>query len=230
MDLFSEFVTSFGLGLAAMVSPCVFPLYPGFLAYLGGQSQSNRTVNPIWLGVLVFLGVLTMMMSLGALIATLSLAVGSLLIWITPLAYFVIIILGILLLLDRNPFLKMSQINVPVLSNPYANAFVYGLLYGPIAFPCSGPLLTFIIAKSLTVTSMFVQLSIFFFFGLGFGLPLLLLAFLGRALQQRIVSLFLQHHRLLNLFSGLLLIGIALYGLWDEWEIYSFYFSYYLGL
>ena len=104
MDLFSEFVTSFGLGLAAMVSPCVFPLYPGFLAYLGGQSQSNRTVNPIWLGVLVFLGVLTMMMSLGALIATLSLAVGSLLIWITPLAYFVIIILGILLLLDRNPF------------------------------------------------------------------------------------------------------------------------------
>ena len=230
MDLLSEFTTSFGLGLAAMVSPCVFPLYPGFLAYLSGQSQNNRQVNPIWLGILVFLGVLTMMMSLGIVIATLSVAVGSVLIWVTPLAYLVIILLGILLLLDHNPFLSMSQINLPVLSNPYANAFAYGLLYGPIAFPCSGPLLIFIVAKSLTVSSMLLQLSIFFFFGLGFGLPLLLLAFLGRALQQRIVGLFMRHHRSLNLFSGALLIGIALYGLWSEWEIYSFYFSYYLGL
>lgn len=230
MNLLSEFTTSFGLGLAAMASPCVFPLYPGFLAYLSGQSQNNRKANPIWLGVLVFLGVLTMMMSLGVVIASLSVAVGSFLIWVTPLAYLIIILLGVLLLLDRNPFLTMSQVNLPVLSNPYANAFVYGLLYGPIAFPCSGPLLTFIVAKSLTVSSMVLQLSIFFFFGLGFGLPLLLLAFLGRALQQRIVSLFLRHHRSLNLFSGVLLIGIALYGLWSEWEIYSFYFSYYLGL
>lgn len=235
MDLLSEFWTSFVLGLAAMVSPCVFPLYPGFLAYLAGQSQGERKVNPIWLGVFVFLGVMTMMMVLGMVIAALSVAVGSFLIFITPLAYVMIILLGILLLLDRNPFLKMSQIQVPVFANlgnagPYANAFVYGLLYGPIAFPCSGPLLTFIVAKSLTVTSMFVQLSIFLFFGFGFGLPLLLLAFLSRAVQQRMVSLLLKHHRLVNVLAGALLIGVALYGLWEEWEIYSFYFSYYLGL
>lgn len=221
--LIGELITSLGLGVAAMANPCVFPLYPGFLAYLSGQAQGERAASPISLGFLVFLGVITMMMALGALIAALSVAVGDLVFWITPAAYVVIVLLGLLLLLDRNPFVGMAQLRAPVLANPYANAFAYGLLYGPIAFPCSGPLLVFIFAQSLTVADLLGQLLIFFFFGLGFGLPLLALAFLGRVQQQRIVRLFVDHHRAVNLAAGLLLLTVGLYGLWQEWEFIALY-------
>lgn len=221
--LLAEFATSFGAGLLVMGSPCIFPLYPGFLAYLSGQAQGERKVSPIWLGILVFLGVITMMMALGALIAALSVAVGNFVFWITPAAYLIIILLGILLLFGRNPFLSMSQIQAPVLSNPYANAFVYGLLYGPIAFPCSGPLLVSIFTISLSTADVIEQLAIFFFFGLGFGLPLFLLAILGQSQQQRIVRLFMTYHHQLNLAAGVLLIGIGAYGLWVEWEFITFY-------
>jgi cytochrome c biogenesis protein CcdA len=38
MDL-QTILTSFSLGLLATTSPCVLPLYPGFLAYLAGRRK-----------------------------------------------------------------------------------------------------------------------------------------------------------------------------------------------
>ncbi|MBA3533430.1 MAG: cytochrome C biogenesis protein [Ardenticatenales bacterium] len=220
-----ELLAAFTAGFLATTSPCVFPLYPGFLAYLSGQSQRKEPVSPLVLGVLVFLGVLSMMLLLGALIAAISVAVAGVVVWVTPLAYLLIIVLGLLLLFQRNPFIAFSQVRAPVVQNPYANAFVYGLLYGPIAFPCSGPLLVFIFAESLTTTDLVQQLGLFFVFGLGFGLPLLLLALLGQSQQQRIVRLVATHHRWVNVVAGLLLVGVGLYGFWQEWEILSLYLS-----
>lgn len=37
-----EIVTAFWVGLLAANSPCVLPLYPGFLAYLSGTSGTGR--------------------------------------------------------------------------------------------------------------------------------------------------------------------------------------------
>jgi len=45
--------------------------------------------------------------------------VGSVLIYLIPLADLLILILGILLFLDRNPFKTMPQIQLPVLSHPF---------------------------------------------------------------------------------------------------------------
>ena len=99
------------------------------------------------------------------------------------------------------------------------NAFVYGLLYGPIALPCSGPLVVGIFIYSLTAGEVFSQLSVFLWFGLGFGLPLLALSFLSGAAQRGITRLFARHARLINVVGGLLLVGIAVYDLRLNWEL-----------
>lgn len=225
--LFGEMAVMFGLGVASIwTNPCVLPLYPGFLAYLSSQPQGARCVNPVWLGLLVFLGVLTMMLALGALIAALALAVGSALLWLTPLAYGVIIGLGVLLLLGRNPFARMAQVQVPVIRNPYVNAFVYGLLFGPIALPCSGAQLSLVFTLSFTAADTLRNVGLFFVFGLGFGLPLFVLALLGRAQQQRLVRLFTRHYRAVNLVSGALLVLVGVYGLWKEWETILLFWQY----
>jgi cytochrome c-type biogenesis protein len=214
-------LTSISLGLLSTTSPCILPLYPGFLAYLSGgqETLARRRYGRYLLGFFVLAGVLTMMLALGLTIALLSVSIGRALSVIIPIADLLIISLGVLLLLDQNPFKGLPQVQVPVLAHPYVNAFVYGLLYGPIALPCSGPLVAGIFALSLTAGEALSKLGVFLWFGLGFGLPLLALSFLSGAVQRWITRQFALHARLVNLIGGFLLVGIGVYDLWSNWEL-----------
>lgn len=215
----NEVLSSFFVGLLATTSPCVFPLYPGYLAYLAGQQKtpSSRAVRYL-LGVFVLTGVLTMMVALGALIAALSVSIGEVLRVIIPLADGVILLLGILLLANINPFKAMPVIQTPVLRHPLANAYLYGLLYGPVALPCSAPLIVSIFALSLTVEEALGSLGVFLWFGLGFGAPLLLLSWAAGRTQRAIARFFARHSAWVNRAGGVILIAIALYDLWINWE------------
>jgi cytochrome c-type biogenesis protein len=219
-------LTSLSLGLLATTSPCVLPLYPGFLAYIsGGQAGLQNKTSRYFLGFFVLAGVLTMMLALGGLIALLSISVGRALSIVIPIADLIIILFGILLLLNINPFKRLPQVRVPVLSHPFANAFAYGLLYGPIALPCSGPLVVSIFALSLTAAEAFSKLTIFFWFGMGFGVPLLLLSFLSGAAQRWITRQFAIRARLINILSGLLLLAAGLYDFSVNWPLLQVYLN-----
>ena len=218
-------ITSISIGLLATTSPCVLPLYPGYLAYIsGGQEGMRNKYGRYLLGFFVLLGVLVTMLLLGGIIALLSVSVGRALSVVIPIADALIILLGIMLLLDKNPFKQLPQVQVPVLNHPFMNAFVYGVLYGPIALPCAGPLVVSIFALSLTTTQMLEQLSIFLWFGVGFGLPLLLLSFLSGAAASWITRQFARRARLINIISGVLLVGIGIYDLSANWELISAFF------
>ena len=212
-------LTSLSLGLLASFSPCILPLYPGYLAYLSGAHEASQGVKRYFLGFFVLAGVLSMMLALGLLIAWLSISVGRALSIAIPLADLLIITLGILLLLDKNPFKALPQIQVPALRSPFVNAFVYGLLYGPIALPCSGPLVVSIFAISLTAEEALSKLSIFLWFGLGFGLPLLAISFLSGVRQRSITRWLALHSRQVNVAGGVLLVGIGIYDLVANWEL-----------
>lgn len=218
--------TSLSLGLLATTSPCVLPLYPGFLAYLsGGQDGLQNKPGRYFLGFFVLLGVLTMMLALGGVIALLSVSVGRALSFIIPSADALIILLGILLLLNVNPFKALPQIQVPVLSHPFVNAFLYGMLYGPIALPCSGPLVVGIFALSLTAAEALSKLTIFFWFGMGFGLPLLALSFLSGTAQRWMTRQFAVRARAINIVSGLLLVTVGIYDLAANWPLIRLFFQ-----
>ena len=133
--------------------------------------------------------------------------------------------LGVLLLLDRNPFKALPQIQVPIMRHPFLNAYVYGLLYGPITLPCSGPLVVSIFALSLTVGEAFSKLWVFLWFGVGFGIPLLILSLLSGGLQHQLTRLFARHSRLINAIGGLLLIGIVMYDIVQNWEMLRLFSS-----
>jgi cytochrome c-type biogenesis protein len=212
-------LTSLGLGLLASTSPCILPLYPGYLVYLSATHSGAQGRGRYFLGFFVLGGVLTMMLLLGVAIAALSLSVGRALLFIIPAADLLLVSLGVLLLLGKNPFKSLPQMKVPVIRNRFVNAFIYGLLYGPIALPCSGPLIVGIFAISLTAVEAFSKLNLFFWFGIGFGLPLLALSLMSGAAQRTITRWFAQHARLVNLAGGLLLIGIGLYDFWVNWEL-----------
>jgi len=212
-------LTSLSLGLLASASPCILPLYPGYLAYLSGaQTGSNGRIR-YFLGFFVLAGVLTMMLVLGLLIALLSLSIGRALSVIIPLADLVIVTLGLLLLLDKNPFKALPRVRIPALGSPLVNAFIYGLLYGPIALPCSGPLVVSIFAISLTAVEAFSKLNIFLWFGIGFGLPLLALSLISAALQRSMTRWLARNARTVNILGGLILVTVGIYDLWVNWDL-----------
>lgn len=210
----AELSTAFGLGLVATLSPCALPLYPGFLAYLaaGGERLGSRRVVR-WLGLFVLLGVLTMMLALGALIASLAVAVGQVLVFVTPVAYAVVIALGAAMLLGANPFARLPQLGVSTRGGPLLGAYTYGLLYGPIALPCSGAFLVSVFALSLTVGSFAEKLLFFLAFGLGFGVPLLALSAIAPARRSWLIRSFTAHERVVARLAGGLLVAVAGVGL-----------------
>jgi cytochrome c-type biogenesis protein len=218
-------LTSFSFGLLATMSPCVLPLYPGFLAYLSGQAGTETGRLRYFLGVFVLAGVLTAMLILGAVMAVLSVSIGRVLAILIPVAIAVILLLGVLLLTNRNPFYRLPQIKVPLLRRPSLNAYVYGLLYGPIAMPCSGPLVVAIFVYSFTFGEAVSKLWVFLWFGLGFGAPLLAISLLSGALQRELTRWFARHSRAINLVGGLLLIAIAIYDLVENWDMLALYYT-----
>ncbi len=214
----SEIFTSFTLGLLATTSPCVFPLYPGYLAYLSGtQLETSHPRLRFLLGFAVLAGVLTMMVGLGAFIAALAVPIGSVLRIIIPIADGLIFLLGILLVANINPFKQLPMIQLPLVKHPLGNAYLYGLLYGPIALPCSGPLVVAIFALSFTANEAIGRLLVFLWFGLGFGTPLLVLSLIAGGAQKAITLFFARHARWVNLVGGLLLIAVAIYDLSVNW-------------
>lgn len=214
----AELATAFGLGVGATLSPCALPLYPGFLAYLaaGGASGARSDVAR-WLGLFVLAGVLATMIVAGALMAALSLAAGSVLRVITPLAYAVVIGLGVALVVGRSPFARLPAIAGSAGGeHPVRAAFVYGLLYGPIALPCSAPLLVSIFALSLGVADLAPKLVFFLVFGLGFGLPLLGLSLLAEGRQRALLRLFTRHYQVVSRVAGALLVVVGAWSLAQE--------------
>jgi len=203
-------VSSFVLGFGSAASPCLLPLYPAFLAMLVGRQQATgRAGHPALFGLLVVLGVVTALVLVGSLVIALSISLGSLLAYVVPLTTVVLVVLGVLMLSGINPFARVATISVPVVRRPLAQAYVYGLVFGPVALPCAGPFVVALLAISIGVTETAVRLFGFVAFGLGFGLPLIGLSLIGAARAQLVAGWLARHHRPLMRLTGVLLILAA---------------------
>lgn len=212
----SQLLEAFILGNSAILTNvCILPLYPGLIAYLAGTAQDERTaVATRWLGVLVLAGVLTLMTVVGLLLYLLQQSFGAVLPLLLPIIYGTVIVMGLFMLTGRNPFARLSTSQAPLLSNPYAGAYVYGLLLGPMTLPCAGPLVVsaFLLGAG-SAADLAGNLAYFVVFGLGFGWPLMLLPFIAMPFQRRFTRWMGQNYKLLTRFSGVLLLAIGIFGL-----------------
>lgn len=211
-----ELAAAVALGVGATITPCILPLYPAFLAYLTGQgtAEGRPALAPIVAAALVWAGVVMGMVAIGALFALLSVSLSRFIGIVLPIADILLIGLGVLLLLGRNPFARLPQLGPGSLrrGGPALGALSYGLLFAPIALPCSGPFLVGIFAYSLTIGDVVDQLVFFLAFGVGFGLPLFILGLLGQARGRDLARLMIRFERPLQIVIGVALIAV---GTWD---------------
>lgn len=223
-------------GLVSFLSPCVLPLVPGYLGFLGGavaprrvtsaegegrtttQTTQTATRGRLVLGVLLFiLGfslVFVSITALGGVASVFLLQWGEI---ITRILGVVIIAMGLVFLglfgfaqreLRFHVDSKAGIIGAPLL----------GIALGIGWAPCLGPTLTAIFALSFNagdpVRAGFLGLA----YSLGLGIPFLLVA-LGFGWATKAIGFLRRHIRVVNVIGGVLLIllGILMVtGLWTD--------------
>lgn len=219
----ADLLVALTAGIGATITPCVLPLYPGFLAYITAPAPvaadgstaalAMRRPPPAVAAVLVWLGVVVGMVIIGAVLALLSVSLGSVLRILLPIIDLVLVALGVLLILGRNPFTRLPQPSSAVPgAGPWTGSFLYGLMFAPVALPCSGPFLIGIFIASLTIGDAARQLLFFAVFGVGFGLPLLALGLVGQVRARSLARAAMRWERPLQLVLGTALVAV---GLWD---------------
>jgi cytochrome c-type biogenesis protein len=203
-------IGSFWLGVGAAASPCLLPLYPTFLAMLAGRRGDDTRGRWAFLGLAVVLGVVTALTIVGMVVTAVSFSLSGVLAWVVPISTVLLVILGVLLILGRNPFAVLTTVQMPVIRHPLAQAYVYGLLYGPVALPCAGPFIVALLAISIGLEETTARLGTFVAFGLGMGAPLIVISLLGATRARSLTTWLTRHHLAIGRVAGVLLIVAAL--------------------
>ncbi|MBA2598615.1 MAG: hypothetical protein H0V00_18495, partial [Chloroflexia bacterium] len=215
----SVYLGAFLLGNAAILgNVCMLPLYPGLIAFLAGNMQHGRIrQGGVLLGASVLAGVLATMIALGFVLFALGQSFSRILPWLLPLIYGIVIILGIAMIVGKNPCARLATACTPMLANPYAASFAYGGLLAPMTLPCTGPVIisAFVLGVG-SATALGESLLYFLAFGLGFGWPLLVLPLVAMPVQRGITRWLAGNSLVLGRLAGVLLLAIAAFGIWID--------------
>ena len=221
-------------GLVSFASPCVLPLLPGYLAYLGsmagtdlaagGTATSARRAEPrvrrrLLLGVGLFvLGFAVVFVAYGALAGSLGGLLRDHGDVVSRVLGVVVIVMG-LAFTGLIPFL---QVDARTHVRPNAGLWgapLLGLTFAIGWAPCIGPTLTAILALSLDDGSAGRGALLSVAFCAGLGIPFLLAA-LGLGRSSRLLEWLRRNRRAVMLAGGglLVLLGLALVtGVWNSW-------------
>lgn len=214
-------------GLVSFASPCILPLVPGYLAYIGGftdgrastPTDDQRGRNRLLAGVALFvLGFTLVFVLTGVVFGVAGFWLNQYRDLITRIAGVIVILLGLVFvgqfgLMQRQvksswrP--KMGLAGAPVLGAVFAIGWT----------PCTGPTLTAINSLSLSSGSPWQGGLLALFYALGLGIPFLLIA-LGLSWATGAVAFLKRHIRVINLMGGALLIligALMVSGVWNAW-------------
>ena len=205
-------------GLVSFASPCVLPLVPGYLAYVGGMSDpgAKRDRSRVLTGVALFvLGFAVVFIAYGA-------AFGALGLWLVRWQEVVIRVLGVLVILMGLVFIgqfSFLQRTIKPTWRPATGligAPLLGIVFGLGWTPCIGPTLAAISALSVGSGSPWRGALLGLFYCIGLGIPFLLVA-LGFDWVAGSVAFLKRHIRVINIIGGALLVVIGVLmatGLW----------------
>jgi cytochrome c biogenesis protein CcdA/thiol-disulfide isomerase/thioredoxin len=222
-------VIGFLAGVITSISPCVLPVLPVILTAgsarrtlvavpAGGvapapdgrdeQDEPERTFSWRPIGVVVGLVISFSLATLFGSVVLSALHLPQDL--LRDLGIAVLVIIGIALiwpqfgeLLER-PFARLPTRQV----NPNSNGIVLGLGLGLLYVPCAGPVLATIAVVGATHNVGFSALVLTAAFGVGAGVPLLILALAGDAISRRTGALRRNAHKL-RVTGGVLMLVVA---------------------
>jgi cytochrome c-type biogenesis protein len=198
-------VTYFGAliaGLLSFLSPCVLPLVPPYLCFLGGttfdqltgedETPSHVYTTVVMSSVAFVLGFTTVFVTLGATASFAGQLIAENLPLLSKIAGVVIIIAGLHFLgVIHIPILhREARYHADARPAGLVGAYVIGLAFAFGWTPCIGPVLAVILAMTAGQDSVSQGVSLLLVYSLGLGIP-----FIAAAVAIRPFLRMLQRYR-----------------------------------
>jgi cytochrome c-type biogenesis protein len=227
-------IPALGIALAAGVlsflSPCVLPIVPPYLAYMGGVSLSalgsDRSARHRALLAAAFfvLGLSTVFLLLGFAFS----AIGRLFLqhqdWFIMAAGITIMVFGLHFLgILRLPFLlREARLDAGERGGSALGAYVLGLAFAFGWTPCLGPILGAILGMAASEADLARGTLLLAAYAAGLGLPFLLVAAFFSRLSGTLAFM-RRHMDRIERFSGLLLWTVGLMMLTGQFTDFSWW-------
>jgi cytochrome c-type biogenesis protein len=209
-------------GLVSFLSPCVLPLVPGYLGFIGGAVAPRRGAaartgrSRLILGVLLFIaGFTVVFMAVNIFGGTVGLFFVQQKDLIMRVMGVVVILLGLVFI---GLFGFAQRIARPQVRSSLGlvGAPLLGLALGVGWAPCIGPTLAVILSMSVDTGSAWRGAVLGLAYSLGLGIPFLLIA-LGFGWATKSVTFLRRHIRAVNLIGGALLVVLGILMVTGVW-------------
>ncbi|MBL6958792.1 MAG: cytochrome c biogenesis protein CcdA, partial [Rhodospirillales bacterium] len=211
-------------GFLSFVSPCVLPLIPAYLCFLGGASLDQLTAEDgidkalarrvFWSALAFVLGFGTVFVLLGATATALSGLIAENITVLSKIAGVVIVIFGMHYMgLFRIGFLTFEKrFHIEKKPSGMVGAYFLGLAFAFGWTPCVGPILATILMVAAGGDTMWYGTGLLTVYAIGIGLPFMIAALFVRPFMG-FMGRFRKHMRKVEISIGLLLIvtGIAIF-------------------
>ena len=172
----------FAAGILISFTPCVYPIMPVIIGYLGGAEITSRKESFLR-AVSYVMGLALVYSALGAFAALTGTIFGKIQsnFWVALIVANIFIIMGLFMLdvFKMPQFAFTKNISIKGKSGMFG-AFLLGAVSGLVIGPCTTPVLGGILAFVAAKQKIFLGISLLFTYALGMGFPLLILgAFVG---------------------------------------------------
>lgn len=204
-------------GMISFLSPCVLPIVPAYLAYMGGISLQEAKTTARWqtlMAALFFvMGLSTVFLFLGFTASWIGQLFLENQVLLSRVAGGLVILLGLNFLgVLRIPFLNYeARLDAGDRGGSAFGAYLLGLAFAFGWTPCIGPVLGAILSLAASEASVTRGTLLLAGYAIGLGLPFLLVAaFLDKS--QGLLARMRKHMGLIEKMMGalLVLIGVAL--------------------
>ncbi len=218
------FFGAFIAGLLSFASPCVLPLIPAYISFLGGASLSQLTEEDgidvatqkrVFHSAIAFvLGFSTVFISLGATATAISALIAQNSLLLGQIAGTIIVIFGLHYMgVFRIGFLNFEK-RFHLENKPAGlmGSYILGLAFAFGWTPCVGPILASVLMVAASGDSVGYGVSLLTVYAAGLGIPFLIAAFAVKPFMK-FLARFKKQMRKIELTIGILLIitGIAIF-------------------
>lgn len=204
-------------GLLSFLSPCVLPIVPPYLAYMGGVSVTDMDADVaarrrVIVAALFFvLGLSTVFIFLGMAASVFGRAFLQYQEWFIYIAGVVVMIFGTHFLgIFRIGFLQQeARVDVGDRGGSAFGAYILGLAFAFGWTPCIGPILGAILGLAASEGDVARGTTLLAFYAVGLGIPFLLVAVFFPRLKGAMAWM-RRHMKVIGRISGLLLLTVGL--------------------
>jgi cytochrome c-type biogenesis protein len=225
---------AFLAGFASFLSPCVFPLVPAYVSYLGGASVTSIKDSEVnhWSafkhGLAFVLGFTFIFVLLGATISAVGRIFSELADWLGRIGGVIVIIFG----LHMSGILRIPFLMYDVRYNPkaghkwgYLSSALMGVFFSAGWSPCIGPVLGAILTLSLSEKSVLLGIILLASYSAGLAIPFLIAA-IGIGWVIFIIKRYSKVLHVIEVIMGIVLIIVGTLLMFDMFTYLSRYGSF----